>query len=305
MAIVRGNNGGNAQNGANINWNHNNVSSDSGIILAFFAIANGGPITAVTYAGNAMALAQGYGPPDISVWFMTGPPAGVNALQATQPGAQSICGISIDYSGVDQEDPFGTIEGLWAEINDGGPALLTEDLATRNAWMCVDAAANGRFNEVAKNLVEGAGQASIRRENFWGGANVSMSLEMSEEPSTAATTTMSWTNMDGVDQWGHIAVPLRPHIPFVTRLTEYEFNVWDPLQRIIGRDGHEVMPNEVRADKWGKLLGFRSPSSKVFASLADSPDAWYVSGVTSDGETVRITPDEKLFADMILKRLAR
>ena len=89
------------------------------------------------------------------------------------------------------------------------------------------------------------------------------------------------------------------------RLVEYEFNVWDPLQRIVARDGHEVPPNEVRADKWGKLLGFRSPSSKTYASLADGPDHWYISGVTSDGETVRITPDEKLFADMILKRITR
>lgn len=89
------------------------------------------------------------------------------------------------------------------------------------------------------------------------------------------------------------------------RLVEYTFDVWDPLQRIVARDGHEVFPNEVRSDRWGKLLGFRSPSSKVFATLADGPDHFYISGVTSDGETVRITPDEKLFADMILKRLAR
>lgn len=89
------------------------------------------------------------------------------------------------------------------------------------------------------------------------------------------------------------------------RLVEYTFDVWDPLQRIMGRDGHEVSPNEVRSDKWGKLLGFRSPSSKTYATLAEGPDNFYISGTTSDGETVRITPDEKLFADMILKRIAR
>jgi len=89
------------------------------------------------------------------------------------------------------------------------------------------------------------------------------------------------------------------------RLVEYEFNVWDPLQRIIARDGHEVYPNEVRSDRWGKLLGFRSPSSKTYASLAEGPDHFYISGVTSDGETVRITPDERLFADMLLKRISR
>lgn len=89
------------------------------------------------------------------------------------------------------------------------------------------------------------------------------------------------------------------------RLVEYTFDVWDPLQRVIGRDGHEVQPNEIRADKWGKLLGFRSPSSKKFADLTDGPDHFYISGVTSDGEMVRITPDDKLFADMLLKRITR
>lgn len=89
------------------------------------------------------------------------------------------------------------------------------------------------------------------------------------------------------------------------RLVEYLFDVWDPLQRIIARDGHEVNPNEVRADRWGKLLGFRSPSSKTYATLAEGPDHYYISGVTSDGETVRIIPDEKLFADMLLKRISR
>ena len=89
------------------------------------------------------------------------------------------------------------------------------------------------------------------------------------------------------------------------KFVEYTFDVWDPLQRVMARDGHEVQPNEIRADKWGKLLGFRSPSSKAFADLSDGPDHWYISGVTSDGESVRITPDDKLFADMILKRLSR
>ena len=89
------------------------------------------------------------------------------------------------------------------------------------------------------------------------------------------------------------------------KLAEYTFDVWDPLQRIVARDGHEVAPNEVRSDRWGKLLGFRSPSSKTYASLAEGPDHFYISGVTSDGEAVRITPDERLFADMILKRISR
>ena len=148
-----------------------------------------------------------------------------------------------------------------------------------------------------------AGALQIERVNNPSVAGDSTGAGMSEE-SGKASATMSWT-LNNVSQWAICGVPLRPYVELFARLVEYTFDVWDPLQRLIGRDGHMVQPNEVRSDKWGKLLGFRSPSSKVFSSLADSPDAFYIAGVTSDGETVRITPDEKQFADMILKRLTR
>jgi hypothetical protein len=242
---------------------------------------------------------------EIKLWYLVGPPAGINLVQLTHTAGQAIAGISVDYSGVDQFNPFGVVQGLHEWTLNSGPAILDEILATEAGWMCVDAANNGRLAQGALNLAEGAGQTSLGRQNFWGGANNSTAIEVSDELSTGLATTMSWTGMDNVDHWGHLAIPLRPHIPFSSRLIEYTFNVWDPLQRLIGRDGHTVRPNEVRADKWGKLLGFRSPSSKTYASLAEGPDHWYISGVTSDGETVRITPDEKLFADMILKRITR
>ena len=306
MAIVRGNNGGNANAGANLTWNHNCTSAIASILLVF---TNGAfsEVTAVTYAGIAMTLKQEYssGAGQIKLWYLLGPPTGVNAVLCTNGAGQAQCGVSVDYSGVDQLTPFGIVQGLHASINNSGPAFLDEVLITEDGWMCVDGANNGRFNVAANNLVEGAGQTSLNRQTFWGGANNSTALEVSEEVSTGLTTTMSWTGMLNVDHWGQLAAPLRPHIPFSSRLIEYTFNVWDPLQRLIGRDGHAVNPNEVRADKWGKLLGFRSPSSKTYASIADGPDHWYISGVTSDGETVRITPDEKQFADMILKRITR
>ena len=306
MAIVRGNNGGNANAGANLTWNHDCTSAVAGIQLVF---TNGayGVVTAVSYGGVPMTLKQEYTSVSgkIMLWYLVGPPTGVNAVLCTNVPSQAIAGISVDYSGVDQLAPFGIVQGLHATLNNAGPAALDEVLTTEDGWVCVDGANNGQFNAVALNLVQGAGQTSLRRETFWGGANNSTALEVSEELSTGLATTMSWTGMAGVDHWGQLAAPLRPHIPFSSRLIEYTFDVWDPLQRLIGRDGHAVSPNEVRSDKWGKLLGFRSPSSKTYASIADGPDHFYISGVTSDGETVRITPDEKQFADMILKRLTR
>ena len=307
MAIVRGNSAGNANAGANLTWNHNNISTVAGILLVFTSRTYGGEVTAVAYGGVPLTLKQEYASASgkIKLWYLLGPPAGVNAVLCTNAVTQAACGISIDYSGVDQLAPFGVVQGLHATVDNSGPALLDEILVSEDGWMCVDAAYNGRFAAVALDLTQGVGQTSLNRQTFWNGVSNSGALEVSEELSTGLATTMSWTGMAGVDHWGQLAAPLRPHIPFSSRLIEYTFDVWDPLQRLIGRDGHAVNPNEVRADKWGKLLGFRSPSSKTYATLADGPDHFYISGVTSDGEEVRITPDEKQFADMILKRITR
>jgi len=306
MAIVRGNNAGNTGNGANLTWNHNCISDTAGILVVFTS-ATIGDITAVTYGGQVMTLEQEYASAsgEISLWYLVGPPTGVNAVLCTNAAPQAGCGISVDYAGVDQLTPFGVVKGLHVSVDNTGPASLDEDLATEAGWMCVDACYDGRNAANAPDLTEGAGQASVGSETFWDAVNNSGRLEASEELSTGLATTMSWTGMLNVDHWGQLAAPLRPHIPFSGRLIEYTFDVWDPLQRLIGRDGHAVNPNEVRADKWGKLLGFRSPSSKTYATLAEGPDNFYISGVTSDGETVRITPDEQGFADMILKRLTR
>ena len=51
MAIVRGNNGGNNSLVANMNWNHNNISTGSGILLVFTNEMFTPEITAATYAG--------------------------------------------------------------------------------------------------------------------------------------------------------------------------------------------------------------------------------------------------------------
>ena len=98
MAIVRGNNGGNAGNGANINWNHNNISTGSGILLCFTGVFSP-QVTAVTYAGIVLTLKQQYGANnELMLWFLVGPPTGVNVLKLNNGGAgQSVKGNSIDY----------------------------------------------------------------------------------------------------------------------------------------------------------------------------------------------------------------
>jgi len=303
MAIVRGNNGGNAQAGANMNWNHDNASTGSGILLAFFAISNGNQVTAVSYAGNAMILKQLFFP-DLSLWYLTGPPTGINVLQATQAGAQSICGVSIDYNGVDQGSPFGTIKGLWAEGNNAGPALLTEDLATQNTWMCIDVGANGNFNAVSTNMVQGAGQTSLRRENFWDGANTSMSIEMSEETSVGATTTMSWTMAAGRDQWGHLAAPLRPAVSARGRAVKYFFPFWNAAPRLFDANGKMVSISDIQKDVWVEAQGLGMPTAENPETFIQDPSRSKIIEVNASQVSARIKTNKNQFAEVLVSRVA-
>ena len=303
MAIVRGNNAGNAQAGANMTWDHTNASTGSGVVLVFIAISNGNPVTAMTYAGNAMIQKQLFGP-DLSLWYLTGPPTGVNAVLLTQAGAQSICGVSIDYNGVDQGNPFGTIKGLWAEGNNAGPALLTEDLATQNTWMCIDVAANGRFNEVARDLAQGAGQTSIGRENFWDGANTSMSIEMSEEASVGATTTMSWTNMNGVDQWGQLAAPLRPAVSARGRAVKYFFPFWNAAPKLFDTNGKIVSISDIQVDAWVEAQGLGMPSAENPETFIQDPSRSKIIEVNATQTSARIKTNKNQFAEVLVSRVA-
>jgi len=271
------------------------------LVWVFSGGSTGHDVTAISYGGvNILAnvlideLNPGANDARTHCFYMINPPVGGANVNFTLTGnCMNACSAQA-WAGVNPEDAFGV------PITDiGNTNLITVTVGSAANEVVVD---GGCFDgNGALGITLGAGQTELARQGS--GAGADLGYGSSYEVGVAANV-MTW-GLGGIRQWATGAVALRPFIPFASRLYEYEFNVWDPLQRLIGRDGHEVAPNEVRADKLGKLLGFRSPSSKVFASLADSPDAFYISGVTSDGESVRITPDEKLFADMILKRITR
>ena len=261
----------------------------------------GHPVTACSYnavniLGNLLIDIANWGGNDIHVqcFYMIAPPEGNLNFSYTLAGnCTNACSVQA-WAGVNPDDPFGVPITATGNTN-----LITATVGSAANEVVVD---GGGFVDTAASVIAlGAGQTQLTIGQPGGGLNLGhgSSYEVG-----AAANVMTW-GITNAENWATGAVALRPFVPSASRLYEYEFNVWDPLQRIIARDGHKVSPNEVRADKWGKLLGFRSPSSKVFASLADGPDHFYISGVTSDGETVRITPDEKLFADMILKRITR
>ncbi len=274
--------------------------ADNRLLLVWIYTGNPGhDVTACTYNAVAMTplidiLNVGGGGSRVHLYYMVAPPEGNHNVVYTLVG-NGLHAVSCQaWAGVDPADPFGV-----PITNTGNTNLITVTVGSAANEVVVDGGVFIWGNPTAIAL--GAGQTQLFRENSGAGLTIG---EGSSYEIGAAANVMTW-DIAAVVLWATGAVALRPYVPFASRLVEYTFDVWDPLQRLIGRDGHEVSPNEVRADKWGKLLGFRSPSSKVFSSLADSPDAFYIAGVTSDGETVRITPDEKLFADMILKRITR
>jgi len=266
------------------------------LLVWFFCRGPAQNITACTWGGVAMTELidiTNFAGNDarIQMYYLVAPVEGLANVVFTYAGNCTNFVSCQSWVGVDPDNPFGApVEEI------AGTALITADVVGGDGVVVVD---GGAYSDNAAGIVIGAGQTNLLTQASDGTIGGGSSYEQG-----AALNTMTWT-LGGASTWATGAVALRPYVPFSSRLIEYTFDVWDPLQRLIGRDGHAVQPNEVRADRWGKLLGFRSPSSKTYASLADGPDHFYISGVTSDGETVRITPDEQQFADMLLKRLTR
>ena len=305
MAIVRGNVGGGAQLGANLNWIHTNISTGSGIALVFTNGIFSGEVTAVTYAGNAMTQKQAYGGGnELKLWFLVGPPLGVNVVQLTQGAGQGITGISVDYNGVDQGNPFGTIKGLYQAIANSGPALLSENLATANTWMCVDAGVAGNFNAGAPNLVQGAGQATLGRQTAGGPPNNSTAIEVSEEASTGGTTTMSWTGMANTDHWGHLAAPLRPAVAARGRAVKYFFPFWDAAPKLFDANGKVVSISDIQKDVWVEAQGLGMPTAENPETFIQDPSRSKIIEVNASQVSARIKTNKNQFAEVLVSRVA-
>jgi hypothetical protein len=308
MAIVRGNTGGNAANGANMSWNHNNISVVKGILKVYVSRTYGALVTQATYNGVLMTMEQRYSSVagDLDLWYLVNPPAGVNLVQLTHAGSQAICGVSVDYAGVDTLLPFGIIQGFHTTLANSGPALLTETLATQDGWMCVDAGYNGRNAQNARDMTEGAGQALLGEQEFFGGVNNSGRIEVSEELATGPATTMSWTLAANTDHWGHLAVPLRPAVDFETRPIEYTLDAWDPEQRIFDANGHIVPRYKIKPNKWCRIVGLESTTAEVYESNYEDPTLVYFESVSYDGETdeVQIITNRGDLPEVIMARLA-
>jgi hypothetical protein len=91
-----------------------------------------------------------------------------------------------------------------------------------------------------------------------------------------------------------------------TRRIEYFLESYDPLKRIIGFLGREVLYNEVRSNRWLRLLRKGLPTVQEEASFFDMEDMFYLEGVVYEqqwGQDPRIQlkgPDD-FTADLIEK----
>jgi len=108
----------------------------------------------------------------------------------------------------------------------------------------------------------------------------------------------------------HATTTTRPRlvVAYLTaaeRAKEYIFNLWDPRQRILDRRGFPVQPNEIRADRLLQITGFRGPTARAFADLAEDPTVARIISVRAQGETADITTSRNALSDLLLRRLAR
>ncbi len=87
------------------------------------------------------------------------------------------------------------------------------------------------------------------------------------------------------------------------RLVEYTFDIWNPETILLDSKGAVVKPNEVRPDRWIRVL-FDLPRGKSYASLIEDPTASYIVGVSFSESGVTIKTDRNQFSEIIVQRLA-
>jgi hypothetical protein len=90
-----------------------------------------------------------------------------------------------------------------------------------------------------------------------------------------------------------------------TRLVHYQIDVWDPEMTILDSQGRIVAPDEVRENKFVRLVGVGTPSSKVYDNLIADPQVSYIENVTyrMHDNTVKIRASKENMLQSFLKRL--
>jgi hypothetical protein len=117
---------------------------------------------------------------------------------------------------------------------------------------------------------------------------------------------MTWTWPLVGSHFAHIGVAVKPYIETIRRPIEYTYDIWETNPQVRDAAGRIVPPQQIRSNRWIRLLGARQPTSDRPLSFVDDDEVAYIESVQYDGETARLTIQTSRgeFGEVIVARAA-
>lgn len=255
-------------------------------------------VSGITYGGEALAKltrvlwnTTHY----IELWYLVNPPTGVNNVIVTYTGNTYDACVSLSYTGVDPNIPFGALQA--ASGNSNTPTAPTVTSETGEVVIDIAGVAQTPISTFTPGALQTErGKIFEVNGGLWAG--------MSDEPGQTSVD-MTWDHQ-WAKPWAIIAVPLNPYLPVVTRPIEYTLDVWDLEQRIFDANGHIVPRYKIKPNNWCRIVGLESTTAIVYESNYEDPTLVYFESVSYDGETdeVQIITNRGDLPEVIMARLA-
>ncbi|HKZ55395.1 MAG TPA: DUF2341 domain-containing protein, partial [Anaerolineales bacterium] len=202
----------NSSTGNTLTWSHTTGSGSDRLLLVGVTLRSSSTtVSSITY--NSLALAQIPSATVLSndvrteLWYRVNPPSGAYNVVVTIGATRMMAAGAMTFSGVHQTTTFGTVA-----TNAASSTAPSVNVSSATDELVVDVV--GQRDPGSNTLTVHASQLERFQKASTSGSSANVRLGGSTETG-AATTTMSWTLSPG-DDWGIIAVPLKPAPPSAT-----------------------------------------------------------------------------------------
>jgi len=180
------------------------TGSDRLLLVGVVIRSSSTSVTSITYNSLALTYLSSVLSNDVrtELWYRKNPPSGAHNVVVTIGASRMMAAGAMSFTGVHQTTTFGT-----AMTNANSNTAPTVNVSSATDELVVDVVGQ-RDPDAPNTLTAHASQAERFKKASTSGSNANVRLGGSTETG-AATTTMSWTLSPG-DDWGIIAVPLKP-----------------------------------------------------------------------------------------------
>ncbi len=294
-----------ATQGANddTTWTHTTTSGGSGRIVIVgisnrYDVAQGvNDIATVTYGGDGLTekAYQHYSDElQLWLWYIVNPQTGANTVSVdVNPlySGANFAFVSVSYTGIDADNPFGTIYKTSEYTNAAVSETIVSAADEQPIAVC------GSINTTVHTPSAGSTE---RGEAGTGTGGAHTRCSINDEPG-AATVDMGFSAGANTRKI-LISTSLRPKGIGRKRLADYFRNSNDPKRRIFSVSGGTVPVAQLNVDAWTRSDGLFLPTAKKHTSLIREPAYGYNESISykddrdqASIQTVTETQLESLF----------